>query len=236
MKPMALALMIAGILTGCAGAAKEKRPEVHLQDWASDRVVPMRDAYPSSQGMAYPASEQFFLCREKDFCPVPRQEFTERFFLPELPKPIREEPIVNSPQRAGSLGTPFPPAILNRRLSEARVVTLLFHEGEATLTEEASKALDGMFDQIKEVDPLTFRIVVAGYTDGTGSKEKNAKLAEERAAAIADYFKQKGIPDGRIIAGGRPLCCYVAPNDTEEGRAKNRRAEVFVEPVEEGKR
>lgn len=223
MKPIALALMITGILAGCAGAAKEKTPEAHLQGWGSPLVVPMRHAYPESQGVAYTDSEQFFLCREKDFCPVPRQKFTERFFFPELPKPIREEPIVKQS------------TILKKRLSETIAATVLFDKEDATLTEETSKVLDGMFDQIKEVDPLTLRIVVAGYTDGTGSMEKNTELAEERAEAVADYFVRKGIPKERIIAGGRPLCCYVAPNDTEEGRAKNRRAEVFVEPVEEEK-
>lgn len=221
MKPIALALMIAGILAGCAGAAKEKTPEVHLQEWGSFLVVPMRHTYPASQGVAYPASEQFFLCERKDFCPVPQQKFTERFFLPELPKPIREEPIVKQP------------AVFRKRLSETRAVTLLFDEGEVTLTEAAAKTLDKMFDQIKEIDPLTLRIVVAGYTDGTGSVEINTKLAEERAEVVADYFFQKGIPKERIIIGGRPLCCYVAPNDREEDREKNRRAEVFVEPVEE---
>jgi len=223
MKPMTLALMIAGILTGCAGVAKEKTPEVHLQDGGSPLVVPMRHAYPASQGVAYPASEQFFLCQREDFCPVPRQKFTERFFLPELPKPIREEPIVKQP------------TIIRKRLSGTRAVTLLFDEGEVTLTEAAAKTLDEIFDQIKEVDPLTLRIVVAGYTDGIGSMEKNTELAEERAEAVADYFVQKGIPKERIITGGRPLCCYVAPNDTEEGRARNRRAEVIVAPVEEEK-
>lgn len=224
MKSIIFVLITGGILAGCAGTAKEKTPDLYFKNRERLLVVPMRHPFPPSQGVAYLVSEQFFICREKDFCPVPQQKFTERFFLPEWPKPVREEPIVKQ-----SL-------IMKERLSETRVVTLLFDEGEVTLTEAAVKTLDEMFDQIKEVDLLTFRIVVAGYTDGTGSKEKNTELAEERAEAAADYFVRKGVPKERIIAGGRPLCCYVAPNDTEEGRAKNRRAEVFVEPVEEGKR
>lgn len=228
MKPIALVLLMMTVLDGCAGAAKEKKPEVDaastgIEERSDASVVPMKRPFPTLPGVAYLVSEQFFLCREKDFCPVPQQKFTERFFLPELPKPIREEPIVKQP------------AILKERLSETIAATVLFDKEDATLTEEAAKTLDEMFDQIKEVGPLTLRIVVAGYTDGTGSKEKNAKLAEERTEAVAEYFVGKGIPKERIIAGGRPLCCYVAPNNTEEGRAKNRRAEIFVEPVEEEK-
>lgn len=228
MKPIAFVFLMMTILTGCAGAAKEKKSEakaasIGIEERSDASVVPMKHPFPASPGVAYLVSEQFFLCREKDFCPVPQQKFTERFFLPKWPKPIREEPIVKQP------------AVFRKRLSETSGMTLLFAEGEVTLTEAAVKTLDEMFDQIKEVDPLTFRIVVAGYTDGTGSKEKNAKLAEERAEVAAEYFVGRGVPKERIISGGRPLCCYVAPNDTEEGRAKNRRAEVFVEPVEEGK-
>jgi len=228
MKPIAFVFLIMTILDGCAWKAKEKKPETNaasigIEERSDTWVVPMRHPFPPSQGAAYLVSEQFFLCREKDSCPVPQQKFTERFFLPEWPKPVREEPIVKQS------------TILKKRLSETTVATVLFDKEDATLTGEASKTLDGMFDQIKEVDPFTFRIVVAGYTDGTGSKEKNRELAEERAEAVADYFVRKGIPKERIITGGRPLCCYVAPNDTEEGRAKNRRAEVFVEPVKEEK-
>ncbi len=112
------------------------------------------------------------------------------------------------------------------------MATVYFDQDDAGLTEAVSRILDGMFDQMKEIDPIHFRIVIAGYTDGSGSNENNTKLAESRAKAVAHYFLEKGISEERITVGGRPLCCYVASNDTEEGRAKNRRAEVFVEPLE----
>ncbi|NKE72841.1 OmpA family protein [Candidatus Manganitrophus noduliformans] len=223
MKSIIFVLITSGILAGCAGTAKEETRDPYFKNRESPLVVPMRHPFPPSQGVAYLVSEQFFLCREKDFCPVPQQKFTERFFLPELPKPVREEPIVEQP------------AILKKRLPETIAATVLFDKEDATLTEETSKVLDELFDRIKEVDPLTLRIVIAGYTDGAGSVEVNTKLAEERAEAVADYFIRNGIPKGSITVGGRPLCCYVAPNDTEEGRGKNRRVEVFVEQMEEEK-
>lgn len=227
MKKFALALMIAGILAGCAVPDKEKRSRTALvpirhEDTEIVTVVPMRSA-PSSPGASFVASEQFFLCQRKDVCTVPRQNFTERFFFSKMPKAIREEPIMKQHE------------VFKEDLSEPMMATIYFDQDDAGLTEAGSKILDGMFDKMKKIDPIQFRIVVAGYTDGSGSKENNAKLAESRAKTVAQYFIEKGISEERITVGGRPLCCYIEPNDNEEGRAKNRRAEVFVEPLEEEK-
>ncbi len=227
MKKFAFALIIAGILVGCAVPEKEKGSGTALvpirnEDTEIVTVVPMRSA-PSSPGVSFVASEQFFLCQRKDVCPVPRQNFTERFFFPKMPKGIREEPIMKQHEA------------LKGDLSGPMMATIYFDLDDVGLTEVGSKILDGMFDEMKEIDPNHFRIVIAGYTDGSGSKENNAKLAEDRAKTVAHYLIEKGISEERITVGGRPLCCYVASNDTEEGRAKNRRAEVFVEPLEEEK-
>lgn len=227
MKKLALALIIAGILAGCAVPEKEKKSRTAVasidnEESESVTVVPTRSV-PSSPGVSYVASEQFFLCQREDVCPVPRRNFTERFFFPKMPKAIREEPILKQHEA------------IKGDLSGPMMATVYFNRDDAGLTEAGSKILDGMFDQMKEIDPIHFRIVIAGYTDGSGPKEKNAGLAESRARAVAHYFMEKGISEERITVGGRPLCCYIASNDTEEGRAKNRRAEVFVEPLEEEK-
>jgi outer membrane protein OmpA-like peptidoglycan-associated protein len=227
MKKFALALMIAGILAGCAVPEKEKKSRIAVvpirdEESKSVLVVPIRSS-PPSQEVSYVASEQFFLCQRKDMCPVPRQSFTERFFFPKMPKPIREEPIMRQYES------------LKGDLSGPMMTTVYFDQDDARLTEAGSKILDGMFDQMKKIDPMRFRIVIAGYTDGSGPKENNAKLAEDRAKTVSHYFIEKGISEERITAGGLPLCCYVASNDTEEGRARNRRAEVFIEPFEEEK-
>lgn len=227
MKKFAFALMTAGILAGCAVPEKEKRSRttvvpIRHEDTEIVTVVPMRSA-PSSPGVSFVASEQFFLCQRKDVCPVPRQNFTERLFFPKMPKGIREEPIMKQHE------------VFKGDLSGPMMATIYFDLDDVGLTEAGSKILDGMFDKMKDIDPHHFRIVIAGYTDGSGSKEKNAELAASRAEAVARYFMEKGISEKRITAGGRPLCCYVASNDTEEGKAKNRRAEVFVEPLGEEK-
>ncbi|MFQ5779174.1 MAG: OmpA family protein [Nitrospiria bacterium] len=238
MKSSILVLIVAGLLAGCAGTVKEKVSDVtagsiqeengrgegkesSLSKNEGPLVIPMRHRYPASQGVAYLASEQFILCRRKDFCTIPEQRFTERSFFPDLPKPIREEPIVQEAE------------VKAMEYSEPLFASVFFEEGEAEIDGEGLKVLDGLLEKIREIDPLAIRIVIAGYTDDSGSLEVNAILAEERAEEVAAYLAGIGIPEERIVTGGRPLCCFPAGNDNEEGRAKNRRAEIIVERVGE---
>ena len=70
------------------------------------------------------------------------------------------------------------------------------------------------------------RVVLTGHTDSLGSERYNEVLSLRRAQAVADYLRQTGVAPDRIgVAGageGRP----VASNDTEGGRAQNRRVEI----------
>jgi len=69
-------------------------------------------------------------------------------------------------------------------------------------------------------------IYVDGYCDAIGSEEYNLKLSQRRADAVARYLEDKGIPASRLIARGFGKTNFVAPNDTDEGRAQNRRVEL----------
>ena len=71
------------------------------------------------------------------------------------------------------------------------------------------------------------RIRIDGYTDSTGAKEYNQKLAERRAEWVAAWIKSRGIRNPlEIRAMGN--CCYLADNQTDKGRALNRRVEVSL--------
>jgi OOP family OmpA-OmpF porin len=73
------------------------------------------------------------------------------------------------------------------------------------------------------------QLYVVGHTDSRGALEYNQKLSEERAAVVAGYVGDHfGIDESRIVAQGRGELEPVATNDNEEGRAQNRRVEVFV--------
>jgi outer membrane protein OmpA-like peptidoglycan-associated protein len=72
------------------------------------------------------------------------------------------------------------------------------------------------------------KLDIEGYTDNVGGDEHNRSLSEKRAAAVRDYLVEQGIPAASISATGMGKESPVAPNDSPDGRAKNRRVEIVV--------
>ena len=70
-------------------------------------------------------------------------------------------------------------------------------------------------------------IEVNGYCDSIGSGEYNLELSDRRAEAVVDYLVNSGIPSYRLRPHGYGKTNFVATNDTEEGRAQNRRVELL---------
>jgi len=70
--------------------------------------------------------------------------------------------------------------------------------------------------------------VIEGHADNIGSDEYNLELSSRRANSVKDYFIQKGISPGRLSSYGYGKSMPVAANETEEGRAKNRRVEILI--------
>ncbi|MBZ9566884.1 OmpA family protein [Modicisalibacter tunisiensis] len=106
-------------------------------------------------------------------------------------------------------------------------VTFGFDSSE--LTGQARQALNDVSAVLREY-PET-RITVAGYTDSTGSKAYNQRLSERRAQAVGDYLMQGGVQRQRLNMVGQGESQPVASNDTEAGRAQNRRVEITVVPT-----
>jgi OOP family OmpA-OmpF porin len=69
---------------------------------------------------------------------------------------------------------------------------------------------------------------VAGHTDSDGEDAANQALSEKRAQAVADYLVKAGLPGNRFTAVGYGSAQPIASNDTEEGKAQNRRIEFTV--------
>jgi len=113
---------------------------------------------------------------------------------------------------------------------------ILFATGSAQLWEGGRKVLERVSDELAKT---SYQIVVRGYTDDVpigGSLAKryptNWELAGARAASIVRLFEDKGIPSQRMIAVSYGENDPVAPNDTPENRAKNRRTEILLRPIE----
>ncbi len=76
-------------------------------------------------------------------------------------------------------------------------------------------------------NPVT-TVTIIGHTDSTGSDAINNPLSVNRAAATRDYLVARGVAANRIAIDGRGSREPIADNNTMEGRAKNRRVEIFV--------
>ena len=74
-------------------------------------------------------------------------------------------------------------------------------------------------------------IDVYGHTDSTGSDSYNQTLSERRATAVADYLSSRGVQTARIGTRGYGETQPIASNDTDAGRAANRRVEVKIVPI-----
>ena len=100
-------------------------------------------------------------------------------------------------------------------------VSVHFDFAEAHLSKAGLAQLEQLLPLIRDGETLR----IQGRTDARGSTKFNDRLARQRADAIAAWLKQRGVKNPmEIEAQGR--CCYVASNDSEEGRAANRRVEI----------
>ncbi|MGR3319700.1 MAG: OmpA family protein [Candidatus Anammoxibacter sp.] len=89
---------------------------------------------------------------------------------------------------------------------------------------EFNSNLDNIVD-ILEINP-DLEIRIDGHTDNIGSKKYNINLSKKRAQAVKDYLVKMGIDQSRISTKGLGLAHPIATNNTDEGRALNRRAEL----------
>ena len=78
------------------------------------------------------------------------------------------------------------------------------------------------------------QVTIIGHTDNTGSDAVNNPLSVNRAASTREYLVGRGVPFQRIQIDGRGSYQPVASNSTAEGRARNRRVEIYVSEVQDG--
>jgi type VI secretion system protein ImpK len=107
--------------------------------------------------------------------------------------------------------------------------SLLFATGSKELKPEAVEKIDGIVATVKQYAPQQ-EIVIEGHAsrERDTAEAQNQKLSEDRARTVADTFVRAGYRSEKISAVGFGTTKPVALNDTEEGRAKNRRVEIIV--------
>lgn len=101
-----------------------------------------------------------------------------------------------------------------------------FPSGSATLTEEGRHAVSGFLTDLGNTDGLVF--LVAGYTDSTGSEQRNFQLGQQRAASVGRYLIKQGIDPFNVTTVSYGEENPIADNATAVGRRQNRRIEILV--------
>ena len=101
-----------------------------------------------------------------------------------------------------------------------------FESGRATIDPDSTGLLDRLVETALRCP--TANIEIAGHTDADGEDGFNQTLSERRAQAVSDYLVKAGLPANRFTAVGYGSSQPVASNDTEEGKAQNRRIDFVV--------
>ncbi len=101
---------------------------------------------------------------------------------------------------------------------------LSFATGSAMLQPGTGRVLDRFAEGLDG----SMQVRIVGHTDSTGSDAINDPLSQERARAVRDHLQDRGVPAGRMVVVGRGSRAPLADNDSETGRARNRRVELFL--------
>ncbi len=132
-------------------------------------------------------------------------------------------------QQAKELDQNIPGAVVER-VGEGITVTFdsgLLFDFDAAVVKPAAQAnletLARSLDKYKDTE-----LLIAGHTDSVGSDSYNQQLSERRARAAADFLIGQGVSASRLRTVGMGEREPVASNDTEAGRASNRRVEIAI--------
>ncbi|WP_029582530.1 OmpA family protein [Bradyrhizobium sp. URHD0069] len=113
--------------------------------------------------------------------------------------------------------------LFSELLSKGRI---RFETGRATIDPDSAGLLDRLIETALRCP--TANIEIAGHTDGDGEDSSNQALSEKRAQAVIDYLVKAGLPADRFTPMGYGSTQPVASNDSDEGRARNRRIDFVV--------
>ena len=118
------------------------------------------------------------------------------------------------------------PTIMTAEKIEIRE-KVFFDTGKATIQSTSFALLNDVADVMKE-HPEVKKVRIEGHTDNVGSDIANLKLSQGRAESVKAALVARGVEAGRLDAAGFGEMRPIATNDTEEGRAQNRRVEFII--------
>ncbi len=107
-----------------------------------------------------------------------------------------------------------------------------FDTGSSAIKPELRNVLTQFAQGLKDAPETRLRVI--GHTDSTGSDAINMPLSRDRASSVRNFLVDRGVASGRIETEGRGAQEPVASNDTNAGRAQNRRVEIYLREPGQG--
>lgn len=139
-----------------------------------------------------------------------------------------------APEKAGCPAPPAPPA--NVELTDEAIELrrpVFFEKNRAVIQPQSAELLDEVAKVLTD-HPEVEHVVVEGHTDSKGSRARNRALSKQRAQAVVKALTARGVAPQRLSAIGVGPDKPIATNDTEEGRAQNRRVALRIEKTAPG--
>lgn len=223
---LAAAVVSPPFLAGCGGLAERSTPPAQASHRPPLRALAVAQIRADDD-------TRFELCA-LDVCPRPtRKTFGSRPRASAVPTPSADSPAALPTSFDATLRTPLagvsaipvqqPAEPASAAPASSRTMIITFAAGASHLTTAAQQALADILPEARGARVIEIR----GRTDERGSLALNDVLARNRALAVRDYLiahDLAGVTTVRLSSQG--ACCYVAGNDTAEGRAANRRVEI----------
>lgn len=136
---------------------------------------------------------------------------------------------------AGTAGEALERANAANKLAEGKFLyevvlsddSVKFPTNRDALSPEAESRLSALAQRLKSENRNVY-LEIQGHTDATGNAAQNQQLGEARAEAVRRYLSRQGIALNRMATISYGQEAPVAPNNTREGRAQNRRVEIIV--------
>ncbi|ORT50348.1 hypothetical protein ST37_10765 [Vibrio sp. qd031] len=140
-------------------------------------------------------------------------------------QPADDEPVVATVAATAAAATEIGKKQQNQLFDQGT-----FESGSAKLSDQGMESLMPL-RELLAAHPMA-RAEIVGHTDSGGSEEFNQALSEARAQAVADFLVEGGVSREQLIVEGDGELFPIATNETEEGRAQNRRVEVTIPSFE----
>jgi phosphate transport system substrate-binding protein len=198
-------------------------------------AVAERGAMPMLPNRFTVATEDYPLSRRLYFYTAgnPQNKYTRKFVQFAISKPGQDIVAENAFVAQTVVGhaetvAAGAPAEYKRLTSGAErlSVDFRFRTGRSDLDNKALVDLDRVIGFVSDLHYSGSGVLLFGFADSTGSADINQKLSLDRAKTVEQQFQQRGLRPGTVRGYGSDL--PVASNDTQEGREKNRRVEIWV--------